>query len=201
MPALLPCLPLAALALAASPPQAAAEGQALGMLQGQVAALHVALRETLERLEALRGEVAALREDLERAPRDETVALAAPFLASPPTGSDAVGVARAPVFEPRVEADASAVHDAVQLRVLQLEPEGARLVGELTVASEPGGVALPLARNGALYVVEWSTPQGFEFKLVLRDGASGQPAASVQVRPYGAEGRFVFVGYRVAPAP
>lgn len=192
----LPCLPLAAIVLAPTA-QAAEEGQALGQLQGQMAALHVGLREALGRLAALREEVGALRAGLERPPGNETVALAAPFLASPPDGSDAVGIARAPVFEPRVEPEASAVHDAVQLRVLQMEPEGARLVGELSVAAEPGGVPLPLSRNGALYVVEWSTPQGFEFKLVLRDGASGQPAATVQVRPYNSEGRFVFVGYRV----
>jgi hypothetical protein len=58
-------------------------------------------------------------------------------------------------------------------------------------------VDLPIDQSGALYVVEWSTAEGHVYTLLLRDGASGQPAASVPVRDKQSEGRFVFVGYRV----
>jgi hypothetical protein len=56
---------------------------------------------------------------------------------------------------------------------------------------------LPIDQNGALYLVEWSTTDGQSYNLVLRDGASGQPAATVPVKPLQNQGRFVFVGYRV----
>ena len=56
---------------------------------------------------------------------------------------------------------------------------------------------LPIDQNGALYLVEWSTTDGQSYNLVLRDGASGQPAATVPVKPLQSQGRFVFVGYRV----
>jgi hypothetical protein len=58
-------------------------------------------------------------------------------------------------------------------------------------------VDLPIDQNGALYLVEWSTSEGHAYNLVLRDGASGQPAASVPVRERQSEGRFALVGYRV----
>jgi len=43
-------------------------------------------------------------------------------------------------------------------------------------------VDLPIDQSGALYLVEWSTSEGHVYNLVLRDGASGQLAASVPSR-------------------
>ena len=44
---------------------------------------------------------------------------------------------------------------------------------------------------------EWQTSEGHSYALVLEDGASGLPAATVQVRPQQTKGRFLFVAYRV----
>ena len=77
------------------------------------------------------------------------------------------------------------------------EPGAVRTLGEVELVPEATSVDLPLDQNGALYLVEWSTSDGHAYNLVLRDGASGQPAATVPVRPLQSQGRFVFVGYRV----
>jgi hypothetical protein len=70
-------------------------------------------------------------------------------------------------------------------------------VAEVELTSDAPSVDLPLDQNGALYLVEWLTAEGQTYNLVLRDGASGQPAASAPVKALQAQGRFVFVGYRV----
>jgi hypothetical protein len=70
-------------------------------------------------------------------------------------------------------------------------------VAELELTPDLSGIDLPLDQSGAVYVVEWSTSEGHLYDLVLRDGASGQPAASVPVKERQSEGRFVLVGYRV----
>ena len=81
------------------------------------------------------------------------------------------------------------------LRVKRVEPGRLQPVGDAELGND-GVAVLPIDQNGALYVVDWSTSEGHTYDLVLRDGASGQPAATVQVRPLQSQGRFVFVGYR-----
>jgi hypothetical protein len=45
--------------------------------------------------------------------------------------------------------------------------------------------------------VEWSTSDGNAYFLQLKDGASAQTVAQVQVKQLQSQGRFIFVGYRV----
>jgi len=74
------------------------------LVQQQIAALHQAFEARMGEIEA---EVVALREavaDADAAPES----LAGPFLASPPPSSDAVGVARVPVFAPLLMVDSPA---------------------------------------------------------------------------------------------
>jgi hypothetical protein len=166
-------------------------------LQREVARLESAVLERDEVLDDVRGQLGAMREDVrqlrEHPPRD----LAAAFLASPANGSDRMGVARAAVFAPRVEVDSSVRHDTVYLTVKRIEPTAVTTVAEVELTSDLDGIDLPLDDSGALYVVDWETSEGHVYKLVLRDGASDQPAASVAVHEYQGRGRFAFVGYRV----
>jgi hypothetical protein len=127
--------------------------------------------------------------------RERTVAPAAVFMAGPPPSSDTVGVAKTVVFAPRVEVDSGRRRDIVFLRVKRVEPGRLQPVADVELGND-GVVALPLDQNGALYVVDWSTSEGHTYDLNLRDGASGQAVATVQVRPLLSQGRFVFVGYR-----
>jgi hypothetical protein len=106
-------------------------------------------------------------------------------------------VARTAVFAPRVEVESFLRHDSVYLKLRRVEAGLVRTVGELEITPDAPGVDLPLDQSGALYLVEWSTSEGHVYNLVLRDGASGQPAASVPVKEKQSEGRFVLVGYRV----
>jgi len=155
----------------------------------------VALQQVFDaRLAGLEGQVEELRTALAEAERGGEP-LAAPFLASPPPSSDAVGVARVPVFAPRLAVDSPARYDLVFLKVFRLEAEGRRLVGQLELGQDPAGVALPLDRSGSLYLVEWSTSEGYTYDLQLRDGLSGLVAASVRVKPLESSGRFLLVGY------
>jgi hypothetical protein len=139
-------------------------------------------------LAAMSAEVTEVRERL--------VAPAAVFMAAPPPSSDTVGVAKTVVFAPRLEVDSGRRRDIVFLRIKRVEPGRLHPVGDAELGND-GIAVLPLDQNGALYVVEWSTSEGHTYDLVLRDGASGQPAATVQVRPLQSQGRFVFVGYRL----
>jgi hypothetical protein len=169
----------------------------LGRLRGELALLQGRLQERDARLEAvasalkgLEGEISALRADA-RAP------LAGPFLAAPPAGSDVAGVARVAVLAPRVAVDSSRRHDSVLLKLRRIETDAVRPVAELELLPDQTSVELPIDRSGALYVVDWSTSEGYSYPLVLKDGASGQPAALCQVRPQQAQGRFVLVAYRL----
>lgn len=170
----------------------------IGRLRGQVAFLETQLHKKDEALDALRkdihalgDEVGGLREKLSPPP------LAGPFLAAPPPSSDAVGVAKVAVFDPRVEVDATRRHDAVSFRVRRIEAGALKPVGDVDLGSDQDGIDLPLDQNGALYVVDWSTSEGSTFALVLKDGASRLPVATVQVKQYQKEGRFILVGYRL----
>jgi hypothetical protein len=165
-------------------------------LQSEVALLQGSLRERDELLGTVRQELAGVREDL-RELRDRPQPVAAPFLAAPPAGSDKLGVAKGAVLAPRVEVDSFLRHDTVVLKLRRVEASAVRTVAEVELTPDAAGVDLPIDQSGALYLVEWSTSEGHVYNLVLRDGASGQPAASVPVKEKQNEGRFVLVGYRV----
>ena len=165
-------------------------------LKGEVALLQGALRERDTLLGTVREELAGAREDL-RELKDRPQPVAAPFLAAPPPSSDKLGVAKTALLAPRVEVDSFLRHDTVLLKLRRVEAGAVRTVAEVELTPDAGGVDLPIDQSGTLYLVEWSTSEGHLYNLVLRDGASGQPAASVPVREKQSEGRFVFVGYRV----
>jgi hypothetical protein len=164
----------------------------LALVQQQLAALQQLFE---ARLTGLEQELLRLGEAVTRASASPEP-LAAPFLASPPPSSDAVGVARVPVFKPRLVVDSPARYDLVFVRVFRLEAEGRLEVARVELGQDPAGVALPLDRSGALYLVEWSTSDGHSYELQLRDGLSGLVAAAVKVKPLEHEGRFLMVGYR-----
>ena len=147
-------------------------------------------------LEKMGQELVGVRDDL-RELRERPQPVAAPFLAAPPASSDRLGVPKGAVFAPRVEVDSFLRHDTVVLKLRRVEAAAVRTVAEVELTPDANGVDLPIDQSGALYLVEWSTSEGHVYNLVLRDGASGQPAASVPVKEKQNEGRFVLVGYRV----
>jgi hypothetical protein len=165
-------------------------------LQSEVALLQGSLRERDALLGTVREELAGVRDDL-REIRDRPHPVAAPFLAAPPPSSDRLGVAKTAVLAPRVEVESFLRHDTVVLKLRRVETGSVRTVAELELTPDASGIDLPIDLSGALYLVEWSTSEGHVYNLVLRDGASGQPAASVPVKEKQNEGRFVLVGYRV----
>ena len=168
----------------------------LTRLQSEMVLLRGALRERDALLGTVREELVGVREDL-REIRDRPQPVAAPFLASPPAGSDKLGVARGAVLAPRIEVDSFLRHDTVVLKLRRVEATGVRTAAEVELTPDASGVDLPIDQSGALYLVEWATSEGHVYNLVLRDGASGQSAASVPVKEKQSEGRFALVGYRV----
>jgi hypothetical protein len=165
-------------------------------LQTELALLRDTQKVRDEFLETVRQELVGVRDDV-REMRERPQPVAAPFLAGPPASSDKLGVARGAVFAPRIEVDSFLRHDTVVLKLRRVEASAVRTVAEVELTPDANGVDLPIDQSGALYIVEWSTSEGHVYNLVLRDGASGQPAASVPVREKQNEGRFVLVGYRV----
>jgi hypothetical protein len=165
-------------------------------LQSEVALLRGALSERDSLLGTVREERAGTRADL-RELRDRPQPVAAPFVASPPAGSDRLGVAKGAVLAPRIEVESFLRHDTVLLKLRRVEAAAVRTVAEVELTPDASGADLPIDQSGALYLVEWATSEGHAYNLVLRDGASGQPAASVPVKEKQSEGRFAFVGYRV----
>ena len=168
----------------------------LTRLQSEMVLLRGALRERDALLGTVREELVGVREDL-RELRDRPQPVAAPFLAAPPAGSDKLGVARGAVLAPRIEVDSFLRHDTVVMKLRRVEATGVRTVAEVELTPDASGVDLPIDQSGALYLVEWATSEGHVYNLVLRDGASGQSAASVPVKEKQSEGRFALVGYRV----
>ena len=188
-------LTLSLLLLAAGQDADALRGE-VGRLQGEVGRLQRSLRERDELLGTVREELSGMREDL-RELKDRPQPVAAPFLASPPLGSDKLGVAKGAVLAPRVEVESFLRHDTVLLKLRRVEAAAVRTVAEVELTPDASGVDLPIDQSGALYIVEWSTAEGHVYNLVLRDGASGQLAASCPVKEKQNEGRFALVGYRV----
>jgi hypothetical protein len=164
-------------------------------LRGQIAFLESQLRQREQILDGIRKDVKSLADEMSK--DRATSSLSGPFLAGPPPSSDSVGVAKVAVFSPRIEVDSSRRHDLVTLRVKRIEAGGAKTVEETQLGTDQVGVDVPIDQSGALYVVDWSTSEGVSYSLLLKDGASGQTAATVQVKPLQNEGRFILVGYRV----
>jgi hypothetical protein len=164
-------------------------------MRQQIALLEVALRQRAQALDAMAGQVRAVQSDVADI-KGRPVPPASPFMGGPPPSSDTVGVAKTVVFAPRVEADNTRRRDLVKIRVRRLEAGGSRAVGEVELGSD-GFVELPIDQNGGLYVADWSTTDGQTFTLTLRDGATGQEAASAKVQTLQSQGHFLFVGYRL----
>ena len=164
-------------------------------LQGTVKSLERKARERDEALDALKVDLKAVEGGVTELRSRPVTPPSGPFMAAPPPSSDAVGVAKTVVFAPRIEVDTLKRRDLVILKVRRVEASGVQLVGEKELASEEG-VDLPIDQNGALYIVEWSTTEGQAYNLLLRDGTSGQTAATAQVRLQQTQGKFIFVGYR-----
>lgn len=182
----------ACLLLAASPIDAqeagAASAEDLERLSGEVQKMSSSIQ-TMGR--DLGRELAFVRDRL-------SLVIATTFLSAPPPSSDVVGVARVPVFGPRVEADTSRQRDALNLRVRRYDASTLRLVGrDIEIGSGQLQAALPVDQNGALYMVEWWTSEGYSYSVQLRDGASDLPVATVQVKPLQNRGRFLYVAYKL----
>jgi hypothetical protein len=139
----------------------------------------------------LKRELAFVRDRL-------SLVVATTFLQSPPPSSDVVGVAHVAVFAPHIEADNAHHRDVLVLRVRRVDASGLRTIGpDIEIASGQMSTALPVDQNGALYIVEWSTAEGYSYAVQLKDGATEAPVASVQVRPLQNRGRFMYVGYKL----
>ncbi|HXK09142.1 MAG TPA: hypothetical protein VMT70_05840 [Vicinamibacteria bacterium] len=189
-------LALAFLLLGPGQDEAEALRLEVNRLKGEVSLLQSALHERDALLGTVREELVGAREDV-RDLKERPQPVAAPFLAAPPPSSDKLGVARTALFAPRVDVESFLRHDTVVLKLRRVEAGSVRNVAELELTPDASGVDLPIDQSGALYLVEWSTSEGHFYNLLLRDGASGQPAASVPVKEKQSEGRFAFVGYRV----
>lgn len=173
-------------------------GGELARMRLQLGSLEFALRQREARIETLLKDVSALGEELAALRERVGTPMAGPFLSGPPPSSDSAGVAAAAVFAPRVEvAQAARRHDTVILKLKRIEAAGSRPLPDTQLEPGEDWVELPLDQSGALYVVDWSTSEGHEYDLVLRDGATGQAAATVHVKQLQNQGRFLFVGYRL----
>jgi hypothetical protein len=169
----------------------------LAFLRGQVLFLQTQVQQRDEAMANMKTEMHSISEAVGGL-RDRVASpLAGPFLEGPPPSSDSVGVAKVAVFAPKVEVDASQRHDVVLLKVRRIEAGAIRAVGEVELGTDVNSVDLPLDQNGALYVVDWSTSEGYNYSLILRDGASHQSAATVMVKQLQNEGHFILVGYRI----
>jgi hypothetical protein len=191
---LLPAALVALLAQAPSPEVSALLAE-LAHVQSKVTALETMVRQRDEALDAMKGDLKLVEAGVTELRSRSAIVPSVPFTAAPPLSSDAVGVAKTVVFAPRIEVDTLKRRDIVNLKVRRVEAGGAHLIGEKELGEE--GVDLPVDQNGALYIVEWSTTEGQTYNLLLRDGASGQTAATAQVRIQQTQGKFLFVGYRL----
>jgi hypothetical protein len=194
---MLDLLPLALAALLApqepSPDVSALQAE-LQRLRSKVTALEATTKQRDEALDGLRGDLKVIETGVSELRSRPAIVPSQPFMAAPPPSSDAVGVAKTVVFAPRIEVDTPKRRDIVHLKMRRVEANGVQLIGEKELGEE--GVDLPVDQNGALYVVDWSTTEGQSYNLILRDGTSGQAAATAQVRLQQTQGKFIFVGYR-----
>lgn len=178
-------------------PSASMLASEMGRVRDQLTTVTQRLRERTEELETTQREVRGMARELDGLKERVGPLLAAGFLAAPPPSSDTAGIAKTAVLAPRIDIDSPGRHDVVFFKLLRIETGGVRPIAERELTSAEYSLELPIDQNGGLYVVSWSTAEGFNFPLLLRDGASGQTAATTQVKQMQREGRFVFVGYRV----
>jgi len=197
-------LPLAASLLIALAPGTAGAADRLdelnaevGRLRAQVIAVEGMVRLRDEQLGVLLREMREMSQDVKALRAPAPLPMAGPFLSGPPLSSDTAGVAKVAVFAPRVEIDSSRRHDSVTLKLRRIEADSVTTASETEIGRDVTFADVALDRSGALYVLEWSTSEGHTYNLLLKDGASGQIAASVAVKPLQAQGRFLFVGYRL----
>ena len=169
----------------------------VGRLRAQLIAVEGMVRVREEQLGVLVRELREMSQDVKALRVPAPLPMAGPFLSGPPLASDTAGVAKVAVFAPRVEIDTARRHDSVSLRLRRIESDSVTTVGETEIGRDATFAEVALDRSGALYVLEWSTSEGHSYNLVLKDGATGLPAATAQVKPLQNEGRFLFVGYRV----
>ena len=169
----------------------------LGRLRGEIAALQGEKQRWQEAVATLREDMKAVTDGLDAVRDRATAPVAGPFLAAPPPSSDTVGVAKVAVFAPRIEAESQRRRDLLFLKLRRVETGVVRLVAEVELPADQAGVDLPIDQSGGLYIVEWTTSDGNSYSLFLKDGASAQTAAMVQVKQLQSQGRFIFVGYRV----
>jgi len=169
----------------------------VGRLRAQVIAVEGLVRLREAQLGALVLEIREMSQDVKALKAPQPQPIAGPFLSGPPPSSDSAGFAKVAVFAPRVEVDSARRHDSVFLKLRRIESENVALVGEAEIGQDGTGTDLTLDKSGALYVLEWATSDGHSYNLLLKDGASGQTAATVTVKPLQAQGRFLFVGYRL----
>jgi len=169
----------------------------VGRLRAQLVAVEGLVRLREEQLGTLAREIREMGQDVKALKAPQPQPIAGPFLSGPPPSSDSAGVAKVAVFAPRVEVDSSRRHDTVFLKLRRIESDGVTLLGEAEIGQDGTATELSLDKSGALYVLEWITSDGHSYNLLLKDGASGQTAASVAVKPLQAQGRFLFVGYRL----
>lgn len=169
----------------------------LGRLRAQVIAIEGLVRVREEQLAIFVRELREMSADVKalRAPQPQPIA--GGFLSAPPPSSDTAGVAKVAVFAPKLEVDSARRHDTVFFKLRRIESDGVTLVGDAEIGQDVNGTDVALDKSGALYVLEWSTSDGHSYNLLLKDGASGQTAATVMVKPLQAQGRFLFVGYRL----
>jgi hypothetical protein len=191
----IPLVLAALLAPQAPPPEDSALRAEVERLQGKVRSLETKARERDDAVDAMKADLKAVEGGVIELRSRPVTPPSGPFMAAPPPSSDSVGVAKTVVFAPRIEVDTLKRRDLVVLKVRRVEASGVQLVGEKELASEEG-VDLPIDQNGALYIVDWSTTEGQTYNLLLRDGTSGQTAATAQVRLQQTQGKFIFVGYR-----
>jgi hypothetical protein len=169
----------------------------VGRLRAQVVAVEGLVRLREEQLGVLVREVRQMGQDVKALKAPQPQPIAGPFLAGPPQSSDTAGVSKVAVFAPRLEVESTRRHDTVFLKLRRIESEGVQLLGEAEIGQDATGTDLSLDKSGAVYVLEWATSDGHSYNLLLKDGASGQTAASVSVKPLQAQGRFLFVGYKL----
>lgn len=169
----------------------------VGRLRAQLINVEGMVRVREEQLGSLARELREMGQDVKalRAPAPQP--MAGPFLSGPPPSSDTAGIAKVAVFAPKVEVDSSRRHDSVNLKLRRIEADAVTAVAEVEIGRDTLGTDIPLDKSGALYVLEWSTTEGHSYNLLLRDGASGLIAATVAVKQLQAQGRFLFVGYRL----
>ena len=169
----------------------------VGRLRAQLIAVEGMVRLREEQLVVLAREIREMGQDVKALKAPQPQPIAGPFLSGPPPSSDTAGIAKVAVFAPRVEVDSSRRHDTVFLKLRRIESDAVALLGEAEIGQDGTGTELSLDKSGALYVLEWATSDGHSYNLLLKDGASGQTAASVTVKPLQAQGRFLFVGYKL----